>query len=160
MAVCQNTPARSIIPCQAARRDAPGEGRRGRPSPPALPANFSPTLLTNWLQVRQMIDANSYFVSRFFVAQLVPHLCLNVIKQAHDAVDADLVAHRAVIKFAVPQIIPLLNSADAPTQVVDASNANAVRLQGELRGRQQKQNSEYVGEQTRIGDSGLNPSAA
>jgi hypothetical protein len=110
------------------------------------PASFSPTLSRDCLQARQIIDAVFDFVSRFFVAQLVPHLSLNVLKQAHDAVDPNLVGHCPVIKFAVLQIIPLLNSADAPTQVVNAADADAVRLQGELRGHQQQQNSGQVGE--------------
>jgi hypothetical protein len=120
------------------RRDFAG-GRRAS-------GQLSPTLSRDCLQARQIIDADFDFVSRFFVAQLVPHLSLNVLKQAHDAVDPDLVAHCPIIKFAVLQIIPLLNSADAPTQVVNAADADAVRLQGELRRHQQQQNSGQVGE--------------
>jgi hypothetical protein len=93
-----------------------------------------------------MIDADFDFVSRFFVIQLGPNLSLNVFKQAHDAVDPDLVPHLAVIKFAVLQVIPLLNFGDAPAKVLNTADADVVRLQVELRRRQQQQNSGYVGE--------------
>jgi len=131
-------------PSEATRAGHATDDERGL-SAPAHPASFPPTLSGDWLQARQMIDADFDFVSRFFVVQLVAHLSLNVFKQPHDAVDADLVAHCPVIKFAVPQVMPLLNSADAPTQVVNAADADIVRLQGELRGHQQQQNSGQVG---------------